>query len=165
MNTELVYDINHMYVYQKEILNILSTLLLSLEIRFSFSRCQREWEPRRQHSPSPLLCPLVVKWEGLEPQLARPVVRWSARQTVPSWVKSHRRNISKKVRETGSTLLLDRLSYMVTRPYILYGYSTLLIYMGRVSDSVSVCLCFQWFLSDNRSPLLVDPSSSNLVER
>ena len=28
-----------------------------------------------------------------------------------------------------------------------------------------VCLCFQWSLSDNRSPLLVDWSSSNLLER
>ena len=42
-----------------------------------------------------------------------------------------------------------------------------LSYMGRVSDSVwlSVCLCFQWFLSDNRYPLLVDRWSSNFVER
>ena len=44
---------------------------------------------------------------------------------------------------------------IITQPFILYGESI------RFSLSVCVWLCFQWFLSDKRSPLLVNRSSSN----
>ena len=60
--------------------------------------------------------------------------------------------------------------------FLVYSFSTLWLrdpisYMRKVSDSGSVsvylyvCLCFQWFLSDIRSPLLGNRSSSNLVVR
>ena len=57
-------------------------------------------------------------------------------------------------------------------------YSTLyIIYGGSIRLSLCICmsvcrcvfvsvyLCFHWFLSDNRSPLFVNRSSSNVLER
>ena len=46
---------------------------------------------------------------------------------------------------------------MFSRPYILFGESI------RISLCVclSICVCFKLFLSDNRSPLLVERSSSH----
>ena len=45
--------------------------------------------------------------------------------------------------------------YFFTRPNIPYGENI----------RFSLCACFQWFLSDGRSPLLVDQSNSNSVDR
>ena len=58
--------------------------------------------------------------------------------------------------------------YMVYREIISFSlYSTLYGILGEYqfqSLCVSVCLCFQWILFNNRFPMLVDRSSSNLVE-
>ena len=60
-----------------------------------------------------------------------------------------------------SRWLILKLRRIFTRPCILYGESI----RFSVYVCLSVCLCFKWFLSNNRSQLLVDRSSSNLVER
>ena len=58
-------------------------------------------------------------------------------------------------------LLIDPISYLVTRPYIYSIWGEYQI--QSVCLCMCVCLCFQRFLSDYRSPLLLDRSSSNLV--
>ena len=60
-----------------------------------------------------------------------------------------------------SLFLGVRVSYIFTRPYILYEESIRL----SLCICLSVCVCFQRFLSDDRSPLLMNLWSRNLVGR
>ena len=75
--------------------------------------------------------------------------------------------------------VMRRLHAMEAKVSIVHGLFQFFFYstLSDIPDGKSIrfsmsvcmcvfnCLCFQWFLSENRYPLLVDRSNSNLVER